>query len=113
MSAQPQRATQSPLADKIRTIVEIFIREMVDHPEHVEVHILQTRSSVTVEVKVRHREYGQAVGAGGRHVRPLEQMIAVLCSRHAVKFNHITVFDQPPRPEVYIVGSSGRHERRR
>lgn len=72
---------------RVRDVVEVIARELVDHPDNVEITETVRRQGVQVELRVAEGDLGKMVGRQGRTasaVRTLATLAAETEGRQAV-----------------------------
>ncbi len=101
------RSRRPPGADRNRVsakeFVETVIRVLVEHPEDVEVAIVEGDRSILVEARVPSAEAGRVIGRDGRVINALRTLVSALAAREGKR----AVLD------VSELGSEGREPRPR
>ena len=65
---------ESPRAD-VRALVEFVARELVDHPEAVEVREVEDERGLRLELRVAPEDMGKVIGRQGRIARALRTVV--------------------------------------
>lgn len=58
----------------MKALVEYVARALVDHPEAVDVRVVDTPERTTIEVQVAPDDVGKVIGRGGRVIRALRTL---------------------------------------
>lgn len=58
----------------MKALVELVARSLVDHPEAVEVRVLDGPYTTTVEVQVSPEDVGKVIGRGGRVIKAIRTL---------------------------------------
>ena len=65
----------------MQELIKYIVQAMVDHPEQVEVAIIEgTRTSV-FEVRVAQEDMGKVIGKQGRNARAIRTMISAVSAK--------------------------------
>lgn len=62
-----------------------LVREIVDHPDDVEVKAIQTPRGELVEVRVHPDDLGRVIGRSGRNARALRTITSALAEGRKVR----------------------------
>ncbi len=65
---------ESPRAD-VKALVEFVARELVDHPEAVEVREVEDERGLRLELRVAPEDMGKVIGRQGRIARALRTVV--------------------------------------
>ena len=66
----------------LRSWAEAMARDLVDHPDTVEVHLVEEDDVDVLELSVDPGEMGRVIGRQGRTVQALRTLMAVAGARH-------------------------------
>jgi predicted RNA-binding protein YlqC (UPF0109 family) len=83
---EPVRREPDPNDLKLRDLVALISRGLVDHPEDVEVDILGVGAETSLELHVHANDLGHVIGKQGRTARSLRLVLgaaATLADRRA------------------------------
>jgi predicted RNA-binding protein YlqC (UPF0109 family) len=58
----------------VKALVEYVARALVDHPDSVEVRVVDSPHAVTIEVQVAPDDVGKVIGRGGRVIRAIRTL---------------------------------------
>jgi uncharacterized protein len=50
----------------LKSLIEILVKALVDHPEQVDISELTTSDSTTYEIRVAEEDVGKVIGKGGK-----------------------------------------------
>ncbi|MBI5505206.1 MAG: KH domain-containing protein [Deltaproteobacteria bacterium] len=65
----------------MRELVEFLARNLVTHPESVEVHETVAEHATTIELRVHKEDLGRVIGKQGRTAKSLRTIINAAASR--------------------------------
>ncbi len=65
----------------MKALVELVTRSLVDHPEAVEVRVLDGPHATTVEVQVSPEDVGKVIGRGGRVIKAIRLLARAAATR--------------------------------
>ncbi len=65
----------------VKALVELVTRSLVDHPEAVEVRVVESPHATTVEVQVSPEDVGKIIGRGGRVIRAIRSLARAAATR--------------------------------
>ncbi|MDR7464518.1 MAG: KH domain-containing protein [Armatimonadota bacterium] len=65
----------------MKALVEFIARELVDHPEAVEVHVRQDERGLRLELRVAPEDVGKVIGRQGRIARALRTVVRAAALR--------------------------------
>jgi uncharacterized protein len=69
----------------LRTVVEVVVRALVDHPESVRVVEHERRGMTVLELTTAPGDMGKIIGRQGRTAAALRTLVAVTAERHGKK----------------------------
>lgn len=69
----------------LRELVEFLARNLVTHPESVEVHETVAENATTIELRVHKEDLGRVIGKQGRTAKSLRTIINAAASRTNLK----------------------------
>jgi predicted RNA-binding protein YlqC (UPF0109 family) len=69
----------------VRTVVEVVVRALVDHPEAVKVYESSRRGMMVLELKTAPGDMGKIIGRQGRTAAALRTLVAVTAERHGLR----------------------------
>jgi predicted RNA-binding protein YlqC (UPF0109 family) len=76
--AQAGGGTASPL----RAVVEVIVRQLVDHPDAVRVTETQRRGVTVLELSTAPGDMGKIIGRQGRTAAALRTLLAATAEKH-------------------------------
>jgi uncharacterized protein len=85
MSDEPGNTQVNVQVNPVRTVVEVVVRALVDHPEAVKVHESSRRGMMVLELKTAPGDMGKIIGRQGRTAAALRTLVAVTAERHGVR----------------------------
>ncbi len=65
----------------MRELVEYVLREIVDHPEQVQVEAVEDERGEVLRVRVAPEDVGKVIGRGGRMARALRTLVRAAGTR--------------------------------
>lgn len=65
----------------MKDLLEYLVKEMVDHPEAVQVNERAGQYAVTLDLKVDERDAGRVIGRGGRIAKSLRDVLGIAAAR--------------------------------
>ncbi len=72
---------------KDRDFVEYVVRQIVDHPEEVEVTRSVDERGVLIELRANKEDMGKIIGKGGQAAVSLRTLLRVVGSKHNARVN--------------------------
>lgn len=67
---------------KAKDFVETIVKTIVDHPDDVNIKIVEGEKSTILELKVNPEDVSKVIGKGGRIARAIRTLIGVLAGRN-------------------------------
>jgi predicted RNA-binding protein YlqC (UPF0109 family) len=58
----------------VKALVELVARSLVDHPDDVDVHVVDGPQTSTIEVRVASDDVGKLIGRGGRIIKAIRTL---------------------------------------
>jgi len=65
----------------MKEFIEYIVKNLVDHPEEVDVHCYEGERGIMVEVRVAPSDIGKVVGKGGKTINALRTISMMACVR--------------------------------
>lgn len=65
----------------MKEFIEYIVKNLVDHPEHVEVQCYNSEKGIIVKVKVGPEEVGKVVGSRGVTINAIRTIAMTICAR--------------------------------
>ncbi len=65
----------------MKEFIEYLVKNLVDHPERVEVKCIEGERGMLVEVRVGPQDVGKVVGRKGMTIKALRTICAMICAR--------------------------------
>lgn len=62
-------------------LVEYMAKSLVDHPESVEVNVVEGNSTIVLELTVANTDMGRVIGKGGRVVNAMRSLVNAAAER--------------------------------
>jgi predicted RNA-binding protein YlqC (UPF0109 family) len=81
MSGQDGDGKSSPL----RSVVEVVVKTLVDHPDAVKVAESTRRGMTIVELTTAPGDMGKIIGRQGRTAAALRTLVALTAERHGIR----------------------------
>ncbi|ACX52516.1 MULTISPECIES: KH domain-containing protein [Ammonifex] len=69
----------------MKELVEILAKALVDHPEAVDVRLVEREKSVRIELRVAPEDVGKVIGKQGRVARAFRQVVKAAAARSGKK----------------------------
>jgi len=69
----------------MKEFVEYIVKNLVEHPENVDIRCYEKESRVLVEVRVNPLDMGKVVGKGGGTINALRTIVSQICARLGLK----------------------------
>ena len=67
--------------DKMKELVEVIAKSLVDHPEEVSVTEEETDTTITVNLKVAADDMGKVIGKQGRMAKSIRTVVKAAASK--------------------------------
>ena len=67
--------------DKMKELVEVIAKSLVDHPEEVSVTEEETDTTITVNLKVAADDMGKVIGKQGRIAKSIRTVVKAAASK--------------------------------
>ncbi|MXW42582.1 MAG: KH domain-containing protein [Acidimicrobiia bacterium] len=64
-----------------RNVLEYLVKSVVEHPEEVEVEIVERRGTITLEVAVAQGDMGRVIGRRGRVANSIRTIVRAAASK--------------------------------
>ena len=71
--------------DKMKELVEVIAKSLVDHPEEVSVTEEETDTTITVNLKVAADDMGKVIGKQGRIAKSIRTVVKAASSKSSKK----------------------------
>lgn len=65
----------------MKALVELVTKGLVDHPEAVEVRVIDGPQTTTVEVRAAPEDVGKIIGRGGRVIKAIRSLARAAATR--------------------------------
>jgi predicted RNA-binding protein YlqC (UPF0109 family) len=78
MSVHPTGSKPSPL----RAVVEVVVRQLVEHPEAVKVAETERRGTIILELTTAAGDLGRVIGRQGRTAAALRTLVNLTAEKH-------------------------------
>ena len=69
----------------MRSVVEVVVRALVDHPESVKVTETERRGMTVLELTTAPGDMGKIIGRQGRTAAALRTLVALTAEQHGVR----------------------------
>ncbi|HEY6359498.1 MAG TPA: KH domain-containing protein [Vicinamibacterales bacterium] len=69
----------------LRTVVEVVVRALVDHPDAVRVTEVQRRGMTVLELTTAPGDMGKIIGRQGRTAGALRTLVALTAEKHGTR----------------------------
>ncbi len=77
--------TDEPTAHGLRELVEYIAKALVDDPDNVEVNLVESETSVIIELHVSPDDVGKVIGKGGQTAKSLRKILSAAATKHKKK----------------------------
>ncbi len=64
-----------------KELVEYIVRSLVDHPEDVEVNVVEGEKSTILELRVSQNDLGKVIGKQGRIAKALRTILSATATK--------------------------------
>ena len=64
-----------------KELVEYIVRSLVDHPEDVEVNVVEGEKSTILELRVSQEDLGKVIGKQGRIAKALRTILSATATK--------------------------------
>jgi len=65
----------------VKALVELVTRSLVEHPEAVEVRVVDSPQATVIEVQVSPDDVGKVIGRGGRVIKAIRTLARASATR--------------------------------
>ncbi len=65
----------------MKELIDYIVRNLVDHPDYVEVHEVAGDKAQLFEVKVKTEDRGKVIGKHGRTIRSVRALVSAAANR--------------------------------
>ncbi len=65
----------------MKDLVEYIAASLVDHPDRVQVYVVEQPDAIILELSVAESDMGRVIGKGGRVVNAIRSLVAVAAER--------------------------------
>lgn len=65
----------------VETFVEYIVKAIVDHPNDVNVKVVEGEQSTILELKVNPEDVAKVIGRGGRIARSIRTLIGIMAAK--------------------------------
>jgi predicted RNA-binding protein YlqC (UPF0109 family) len=72
--------------EQLKELVLVIARALVDEPEQVKVNVIESGSSLVLELSVSQRDKGKIIGKQGRNVDALRVILGAATHGNAKRF---------------------------
>ncbi|HOJ50132.1 MAG TPA: KH domain-containing protein [Spirochaetota bacterium] len=66
---------------KVKVFVENIVKSIVDHPNDVNIKVVEGEKSTILELRVNPEDVSKVIGKGGRIAKAIRTLIGVLAGR--------------------------------
>lgn len=87
MNAEVSESTPagSPEGETLRSLIEFVSKELVDDPDNVTVTMIESDTSVIIELRVSPDDVGKVIGKGGQTAKALRKVLSAAATKHRRK----------------------------
>jgi len=71
----------------VKALVELVTRSLVDHPEDVQVRVVDEPHTTLIEVQVSAEDVGKVIGRGGRVIKAIRTLARAAATRTGKRVN--------------------------
>lgn len=65
----------------MRNLVKYMAEALVDHPEKVEVNVVEGENSIILELKVAPEDVGKVIGKGGQTAKAMRKILSAAATK--------------------------------
>ncbi len=87
------KGSRSDEGPDLRALVEVVARQLVDHPESLEVIAVDDEHSTTYKLKVAEEDRGRVIGKQGRTAKAIRTLLAAASTRAGGKKALLEIVD--------------------
>lgn len=80
--------------EKLKGLIGHIVKEIVDHPEDVEVNVVQASLRLLVELNTNPNDVGQVIGQGGHVVTGIRSILAAFGGKNGIQTSMDYVTEQ-------------------
>lgn len=71
----------------MKELVEFIVKKLVDHPDDVQVRVIESDEGHTCELQVNPDDMGRVIGRNGRVAKTLRTLLAAAATKQDVRVN--------------------------
>lgn len=71
----------------MRELVEFVSKKLVEHPDDVQVRVIESDNGQNFELHVNPEDMGRVIGRNGRVAKALRTLLAAAATKHDVRVN--------------------------
>jgi len=71
----------------VKALVELVTRSLVEHPDDVEVRVVDGPQATVIEVQVSPEDVGKVIGRGGRVIKAIRTLARAAATRSGKRVN--------------------------
>lgn len=65
----------------MKELVELVAKKLVDHPEDVQVRVIEGDDGQTLELRVHEDDMGKVIGKNGKTAKAIRTLLSSACSK--------------------------------
>ena len=69
------------MSSELKNLVQLMAEALVDHPEQVNVNVVEGENSVILELKVAPDDVGKVIGKGGQTAKAMRKILSAAATK--------------------------------
>jgi uncharacterized protein len=69
----------------VKELIELVAKKLVDHPEDVQVRVIEGEGGMSFELSVHPEDMGRVIGKGGRTAKALRTLLSSAATKSDVR----------------------------
>jgi predicted RNA-binding protein YlqC (UPF0109 family) len=69
----------------MKDLVELIAKKLVDHPEDVQVRVIEGEHGQTLELRVHADDMGKVIGKGGRTAKAIRTLLSSAAAKRNIR----------------------------
>ncbi len=78
----------------MKEFVEYIIKNLVDHPEEVQINEIGGTHTIILELKVKKSDIGKIIGKKGKTINAIRTLLMSVASRNGIRVN-LEILEEP------------------
>jgi predicted RNA-binding protein YlqC (UPF0109 family) len=77
----PRSAKEEAVVSEMKNLVQFMAEALVDHPEQVNVNVVEGENSIILELKVAPDDIGKVIGKGGQTAKAMRKILSAAATK--------------------------------